>query len=298
MASQLTAIERLQRLQRSFPDGVNLARALSLAVRAEPELVREIRLLLLPRSGAELEADFYFSPFIAQRTPDWILLDPLLVTEIRGSLVDQIAADPEERDRMARIRHILQRAHSAAPWEIACEEEVTWLSVSRPLGLYRTRAEIDRVLRSAFMLLLQGSEESAATARWFASAARRMPELARETEAFTLLGFACSSILGGRKIDSGLSAGLETFDELARYLQPSAKRIPLWMALTTRGLHIAFSAAPGYERVEVPQTNPVLLEVRTEGTRRRLVQISLGAARFEPLIVDPKGRGSRKGFPQ
>jgi len=49
------------------------------------------------------------------------------------------------------------------------------------------------------------------------------------------------------------------------------KRVALWMALTSRGLHLSFAFIPGYERIEVPHTNPVLLEVRAQDSTRRLV---------------------------
>jgi hypothetical protein len=56
---------------------------------------------------------------------------------------------------------------------------------------------------------------------------------------------------------------LETFEELARYLPEAVRRIALWMALTSRGLQLSFASKPGYQRIEVPHTPKVLLEVRT-----------------------------------
>jgi hypothetical protein len=296
MAALLTPAERLSKLQATLPDVTLLAQALALSVRAEPELVRQIRLTLFPRSSAALEADLYFSPLVAQRTPDWILLDPHLALELQEEVVRLIRERADERARFARIRQIIQQAHSAAPFEIACEEEVIWLAVQRRRGGVKdARAAIDNILRGLLMRMLQGSAESLAIARWFASACRRMPMLARETQAFALLAFAASSTLGGRKIETSAHASLSTFEELARYLPESAPRIPLWMAPTSRGLHVTFVPMPGYERVEVPHTDPVLLELRPEDAPQSskmqpaglLMQLTPPQPGFVPLPAGP-----------
>jgi hypothetical protein len=59
------------------------------------------------------------------------------------------------------------------------------------------------------------------------------------------------------------------------------KRVDLWMALTTRGIHLTFLQTPGYQPIQVPLTNPVLLEVSTEHAAPRLAQVLPG----QPLLV-------------
>jgi hypothetical protein len=221
----LTPADRLKRIEAALPEATELARALSLAVRAEPELVRRVRLMAFPRSGAWLEADLYFSPLVRQRTPDWIVLDPQLALELQEGLAQQIRGGAGGRLRIVRIRQAIEQAHSQAPSEIGCEEEVTWLAVERRGGIRRAQAAIDRKLRAMLPPLVEGSEQSLAIARWFASAARRLPKLARETQGFNLLKFAASSTLAGRTIEPALAATKQTFDELSRYLPESARRI-------------------------------------------------------------------------
>jgi hypothetical protein len=286
MPAPLTPAERLSRFRQSLPDETRLAEALSLAVRVEPALLRDVRLILFPRSKASLEADFYFSPLVSQRSTDWISLDPQLSLELQNGLTAPLKRAGTHRNRILQAREAIVRVHRRAPFEIATEEEVIWLAVRRQGGLRRVRAAIDARLRELLMRMLRASEESIALARWFASAAHRMPMLARETEAFGVLAFATSSTLGGRKIETQPNPSLATFEALARYLPESAKRIPLWMGLTTRGLHILPSAAPGYERIEAPLTNPVLLDVRGGDTARRLVQVTPGQAAFVPLSAE------------
>ena len=280
MPAPLTTAQRLSRIRQSLPAETQMAEALSLAVRVEPALLRDVRLILFPRSTASLEADLYFSPLVSQRTTDWITLDPQLSLELQSGLTAPLRQAGAYRDRILRAREAIVRAHREAPFEIATEEEVIWLAVHRQGRVSRVRAAIDARLRELLMRMLRRSEESVTLARWFASAAHRMPILARETEAFSVLAFASSSTLGGRKIETRPNPSLATFETLARYLPESAKRIPLWMGLTTRGLHILPSAAPGYELIESPLTNPVLLDVRGGDTVRRLVQVTPGQAAF------------------
>ena len=286
MITPTTPKERLARIRTNFPTGTRLAEALALAVRAEPELLREIRLIVLPTSSGSLEADLYFSPLVAQRTPDWIQLDPELSLELQNGLTAKIEQDPRERERVSLVRQAIRKAHASAPFEIECEEKLIWLSVARSVGPGRI-AEIDEILREVLGYMLLGASESTSMARWFASASKRMPAPVRETEAFCLVAFATSSILGGRKIEGAGAASLETFEELTRYLPQLAERNQIWAAMTTRGIHFTFVSSPGYQLFEVPQTNPVLLEVTAGSSAPRLVSIPWGQSAFLVLAADP-----------
>jgi hypothetical protein len=283
MAPTPTAVQRLREVRKEWPEAVVLAEPLALAVRIEPELLRDVRLVLLPASHASLEADFYFSPLISQRTPEWLSIDPPLAHALQNRLAADIRHGGRDAERVRRMRAMVERAHSAVPFEIAREEQIIWMSVEKAGGKAEARRAVNEVLRDVLMRMLQGSDASTALARWFAAAAKRMPPLARETESFALLVFASSSILGGRKIEAQVNATLDTFEELARYLPQSAKRVAVWGALTTRGLHLRPERYAGYQQVEMPLTNPVLLEARSENGRPILVQVSPGEAVFEPL---------------
>src|SRR5438128_1190802 len=106
-----------------MPEATALARAVSLCVRAEPELVRMLRVVVLPRSGAWIEADLYFSPFVQQRTPDWIVLDAELAHELRQHVAQGIRIDAQQRLAFGRVRRTIGRAHGRAPLEIRQEED-------------------------------------------------------------------------------------------------------------------------------------------------------------------------------
>jgi WD40 repeat protein len=280
-------VERLKRIAKAAPELTDLARAVSLCVRAEPELLRAIRVMLFPQSGAWIEADLYFSGLVAQRTPDWIVLAPEFAEELRTDLSRQVRSAPDERQRIGRIRHTIEQAHGSAPFEIQREEEVNWLAVERHGGTRRAKAAIDRKLCGMLARLFRSPEESLATARWFVTAAHRMPKIARETPGFALLAFGSSSVLGGRAVDQGVQLSRETFDELSRYLPGSVRRRPLWAGLTTQGIHLSFTPLPGHNEIEVPRMDPVVVEVRSAKSAPQLAQVAEAQSAFIPLGLGP-----------
>src|SRR5687767_11586542 len=111
MPADPTPAERLAEIRKQWPDAVTLAEPLALAARIEPELVRDVRLALFPKSHASLEAGLYFSPLVAQRTPQWLVLDPALAHELQNALAGAMKRRPKERPAIRRVRELLLRAH-------------------------------------------------------------------------------------------------------------------------------------------------------------------------------------------
>src|SRR5262249_34970166 len=61
-----------------------LAVPLSIAVRIEPELIRAIRLAVLPYLDVAAESDLWFSDLVASRGPDSIVLKPEVLPGLRA----------------------------------------------------------------------------------------------------------------------------------------------------------------------------------------------------------------------
>jgi hypothetical protein len=282
----LTPAELLSRLTKTSPQMMELAQALSLAVRLEPALIREVRLTLWPGSRATVESDLFFSPLIVQTTPDWICLGPQFAQALQFAYSQKINRRGTEIENALRVRRIIERIHCTAPVEIQSEEEVIWMSVRQEGGKRKTQKAINEKLRELLMRMLEGTQESVDLARWFASASRRLPQGAVETEAFSQMVLAASSMLGGRPIDAVSKPNLETFDTVARYLPQSVRRARFWAGLTTRGLHFRTSAAEGYRAIDVPRTSPVLLEVRSGQAAPHLLQLTPGRPAFAAMRVD------------
>src|SRR5262249_24520346 len=62
----------------------DLAVPLSVAVRIEPELIRAIRLAVLPYLDVAAESDLWFSDLVASRGPDSIVLKPEVLPGLRA----------------------------------------------------------------------------------------------------------------------------------------------------------------------------------------------------------------------
>ncbi|MBZ5626417.1 MAG: tetratricopeptide repeat protein [Acidobacteriia bacterium] len=283
MPAKPTPAERLARIAKAAPVVTKLARAASLSVRVEPELLRRLRLATAPRSGAWIEADLYFSALVGQRTPDWVVLATEFAAELRDDLTRRMGSGTDERQQIGAIRRVIEEAHAAAPLEIRLEEDVIWLAVERREGGLRTKLAIDERLREMVPRFRHSREQSLSAARWFAGAARRLPAIARETDGFVLLAFASSVTLGGRAVDPRLRATRETFEELPRYLPESVNRWPLSVGLTTRGVHFSFTPLTGHQEIEAPATDPVLLEVRAGDSAPQLAHLRQGESVFLQL---------------
>src|SRR5262249_46500042 len=117
------AISLIMTLEEVHPDAVHLARAVSLAVRVEPELLRKIRLEIFPGMEAGAEADLWFSPLVDAQSPLTMVLFP----EVQEILREQLAMN---KDLLDRSRQIIQEIHCNAPPAIRLEEEIISLSLS------------------------------------------------------------------------------------------------------------------------------------------------------------------------
>src|SRR6476659_7502494 len=70
----------------AHPDVYQLAKAVSIAVRVEPELLRRVRLQLLPEIYAGAEADLWFSALVQSQTPLAMTFIPEVVDVLRATL--------------------------------------------------------------------------------------------------------------------------------------------------------------------------------------------------------------------
>jgi WD40 repeat protein len=114
-------------------------------------------------------------------------------------------------------------------------------------------------------------------ARWFATAAYRLPRVARETRAYSSLAFTVSNLFGLYSPAEG--------DFPGPLLPPQTERVSLWGGLRAGGLSLAPHPAEGYVEIEVPRTKPILLEVRRASEAPQLLRLAWG----ESVIVGAEG---------
>ncbi|MEU7477840.1 hypothetical protein AB0A63_17775 [Lentzea sp. NPDC042327] len=153
------------------PD-VQLAVALSTATRIEAELVRAVRLGVLPHLDVGAESDFWFSDWVGARQPQ--------VVALRSDLLDLL------RDRLARydeaaletLRAIMLRSHRNLSPALALEEDVTWHACTGGEEGFTVACALLR--RASKAMVVQGRD---GVAGWVADAVHRLPrEVLRSTD--------------------------------------------------------------------------------------------------------------------
>src|SRR2546421_5554683 len=178
----------IESVRSEFPDVVRLAQAVSLAVRVEPELLRSIRLALLPGVCADVEADLWFSALVQSENP----LALVLLSEVEALLRQELSSNQE---LLNQVWEILQRVHKDTPPAIRLEEEVTWLALSNRGDAQR---RIEELLLSVVAAMVKQNRRG--LVRWAARALPRLPDRARKSRAAWLLAIGAGARLGGQQI--------------------------------------------------------------------------------------------------
>ncbi|MFE7093127.1 hypothetical protein [Streptomyces erythrochromogenes] len=260
----------------------DLAVLLSLATRIEPELIRAIRRELLPDLGAVAEADLWFSPWIAARSPGVIAFHP----EVLPMLREFLDRDPDAAHRARRIISELHRHISPA---LSLEEQLTWHS------LFGSRQAAETQLDSVLHALVD--ERRTGLAGWFGEAWQRLPEQARRLNAAWRMANTV------RRHVPALDPGVP--DELSI---EDVSLIAAGVGETLLGLHrkhsdllIGAVSGEGAVAVKVPDTLPALLEVTSENGSSTLL-IDPGATVRAPVGTGPvslmTGSGAVYTLPQ
>lgn len=168
---------------------LDLASALSVAVRIEPELVRAIRINVFPRLGVEAESDLWFHPeLVRTRGSGAIVLDTPWRAALQSRLRQWIEAEPPGAP-VHQTWNILSRVHAHASPAIRLEEEINWLAVSGRIS------QIEQLLGPVLKAVADEGREG--LARWFAAAWNRLPQAARQTAAAWKLAQVSEALVPG-----------------------------------------------------------------------------------------------------
>jgi elongation factor Tu len=264
-------LNRETALLKAMPsDAVELAEFASLAVRIEPELLRALRIDLLPGGGAAAEADLWFSPAVRARGPDGIALNPRILHELRRRLSESLHTE-RGRERAKLARGIVKELHEHSSPALVLEEHVTWLAIS---GASTT--EIDAELERAVAALETGRRRPGIAA-WAAQAWVRLPPEARRSRSGWVLGQASAAANGSSLIVAEAPEGIAEVD-LAPLLA-EVPRVPLGVRRQSHVLELGAVETDEAVAIEVPDTEP------------RLVDVSWGAEDEPEEATVPVGRG-------
>jgi hypothetical protein len=257
------AAELVANTVKRFPEAVRLARAVSLASRIEPELLRQARLRLLPGVPAGAEADLWFSALVQSSTPLAITLFPAVADFLRREL----AKSPET---LQRAWELLKEVHQNAPAAIRLEERVTFETLAGGDGsLKRVENELMSVVSAI------SEQKRSGLARWALRAVPRLPAAARQTQAATTLLLTAAEHLDAlhlldQQIESKtLAAGF--INQLQIVLPPDLPRVRVGVRLIRNWAElesgipylVEFSYPPLLDLsvIYVPATVPLMIEV-------------------------------------
>ena len=259
-----SAEEAILSLAKRSPAALELAEAISLATRVEPEFMRSCRLAMLPQSHAAIEADVWFSAIMASRTTSYAVLQADASTLLRKRL-------GEKKDRCAQAAKVLAISHQGSPPALRQEEEITWRAIMNP-----DDPEVVRLLEEVAAGLRDGKRS---LARWAARALPRFPEAVRSLPSAWRVSLEASKLLGGHTILTGAppKQGLRGILSNTPDLSP---KTPLSLRLFPGNLELCEPPASGAQTIEVPRANPVVVQISWTADAReesQLVSMPLGS---------------------
>ncbi|WP_084960868.1 tetratricopeptide repeat protein [Thermoactinospora rubra] len=245
---------------------LDLAMALSVATSIEPELIRAMRLIVVPAADAAAEADLWWGDMVAARRPDAIVLAPELLPELRRRLAARLREAPPTHP-LHGIWQVIERVHAGIPPALFLEEYATWLAVS---GGEAGVQQADLLLRQALRALVE--EGRTGVSDWFAGAWERLPEELRTRRTSWQLAQLSPDLLP--EAGPALAANMPhlTVEDAAVVVEPLPD-VALGVRLTGAELELGGQAE---QAVLVPDTRPRLLEVLVQGRQPRLVAVPEG----------------------
>ncbi|MEV0678891.1 hypothetical protein AB0I60_20475 [Actinosynnema sp. NPDC050436] len=145
---------------------VELAVALSAAVRIEPELVRQVRFRVLPHLDVGAESDFWFSEWVGARRPHVVALHPELLPVLRAELARLLLLG--DRPGLRGLWDVLRAVHRGGSAVLLAEEQIAWRTCTGE------DAEAGELVHGIVRAMVEDGRD--ALADWAVDAVRRLPD--------------------------------------------------------------------------------------------------------------------------
>ncbi|MGX9884248.1 DNA/RNA helicase domain-containing protein [Streptomyces sp. NPDC002276] len=270
----------LSGLPEPAPGARELAVALSVATRIEPELIRAVRLRVFPLLDVGDEADLWFSAWTAARTAHAMALRPELLPVLRAELAERLlSAAPD--DPIHGLGEVLAEVHEHISPALRVEERLNWLDVTGVLASRGGEAIVGDLLSPALRALVEERREGVAD--WLSGAWSRLPEAARESvRAWQLVTAAAQQIPDAGLEQAPGPTALTAVD--VSVIVESVGDAVLTVARSRDTLTLAADTGTAQDSgILVPDTDPRVVEVLVdEGDTEpvfRTVTVSPGEAR-------------------
>ena len=227
---------------------VRLAETVSLAVLIEPALLRRARLELERNADTGVEADVWFSTFVASRDPDGIVFHREAAEGLRRRLASSV-------DRRRRAWALLQQVHADTSPALQLEEEIAWLIADEAdQALPKIRAR----LRRAIATLVGG--ERVGLAHWAVQAIHRLPEAVLELDETRILYTAA-------RLRLGASSNEEEVPDWMSWVLPTkqggkaAIRLRLFAGVLELEPVVVSDSSPNVDIIRAPAVEPLTVEI-------------------------------------
>ncbi len=240
---------------------------LSIATRIEPELMRAVRLAVLPTLDVGAESDLWFADQVVSRAAGSITFRPEVLPGLR-EILGRLLRESDPADPIHDLGAIVAHTHQHLSPVLLIEERVTWLSM-----LGSPPEQLEAALAPSLRAL--ADEGRAGIAEWFAGAWERLPPPARRTPTAWQLAMAA------RQQDNSVRLTLQTHPEhvtgqdVARIVH-ILNDVPLRIRREGETLVLGNLSGDGTAAILVPDTDPRFVEVTGEGVPRSWVQVPDG----------------------
>lgn len=230
-----------------------LAVALSVATRIEPELIRAVRLRVFPYLDAGDEADLWFSPWAGARTRTAMALRPEVLAELRDELARKLAESRPD-DPIRTVGGLIAETHVALSPALLLEERVNWIVVCA--GSEQTTA-LEEALRPALRALVDEGRDGVGD--WLAGAWQRLPAAAKESVTAWQLVTAAGQRLPELKLEQPRAPERISSADVA-LVADLLPDVALPVSREGRLLHLG-PATAGAPVMMVPDTHPRVLDL-------------------------------------
>jgi uncharacterized protein (DUF2235 family) len=293
------ARETLRSFEAERPQAVRLAEVASVALKIDANLLRRLRIELLPWVDVGAEAHLWFSDLVESRGPVVVVLD----AHVAILLGERLARDPAG---LERVMAITSEAHAHEPPTIQAEERINGLALRRDVG---AGTEIDRELERALRALDAAAPQAREIARWVARAAPRFHPNVRRRPKAQMLELMASLVLGDQRVYEEPGAIPVPLDDLGWDVPASALHNPVVVGVDLLEDGVLFHVpARGSNLLKVPGTDPLLMTlgwragatdlertvtvadrklVPLEGSPREVVLASISGERYRLIAGEP-----------
>lgn len=275
----MSAAERIEALGARNAAAVELALAVSLAVRVDPDLLRHARLMV--GADASAEADLWWSDLVAAQNPDGFMLAPDVAEELRARL-----AQPQRRELRDAAWALVSSQHATAHLATRLEELVNWLSIAASA---EAEDRIEELLVAGVDEWMASATEPSGGVRWILSALQRLPRAAAGSPAATVIGAAAATHAGGEvpKLPADAELPSDALDNWYPWLLARLPTTSIAVTLVDGGIEFEGSGEQVHA-LTVPRTDPVQLELTWHdgGPRRQQVRVTRGERTTVALRAD------------